>query len=48
MARPQVADVRDGKQIWKVAENILKKQPWTMTRGVSPAWGLNITAQRKK
>jgi hypothetical protein len=48
MARPQVADGGDGLQIWRVAANILNKQP---TRGGPPAWGLGVgltTPHRKK
>jgi hypothetical protein len=34
MARPQVADERDGLQIWSVAANTLNKQSRTAERGV--------------
>jgi len=32
MARPQVADGRDGLQIWRVAINILNKQSRTANK----------------
>jgi len=40
MARPQVANGREGLQIWRVAPNILNKQSWTADMGDPPAWGL--------
>jgi hypothetical protein len=33
MARPQVADGGDGLQIWRVASNILNKQPRIVDKG---------------
>jgi hypothetical protein len=42
MARPQVADGRDGLQIWRVAANILNKQSRTAQRGGHPAWVLGV------
>ena len=50
-ARPQVADRGYGLQIWRVAVNMLNKQPWTADRGGPPAWGLVeglITPRRKE
>jgi hypothetical protein len=35
MARPQVADGGDSLQIWRVAANVLNKQPQTADRGWS-------------
>jgi hypothetical protein len=32
MARPQVADGRDGLQIWRATANILKKQSRTVDK----------------
>jgi hypothetical protein len=32
-ARPQVADGRDGFQLWRVAANVLNKQSRTADRG---------------
>jgi hypothetical protein len=40
MAHPQVLDGGDGLQIWRVAANILNKQP--LTRDGPPAWGLGV------
>jgi len=36
--------------IWRVAANILNKQPWTATRGGPPAWGLGevLTTPHRK
>jgi hypothetical protein len=42
MARPQVADVGDGLQIWRVAANVLNKQLRTADRGGPPAWELGV------
>jgi hypothetical protein len=33
MARPRVADGRDGFQLWRLAANILTKQPRTNDKG---------------
>jgi hypothetical protein len=40
MARPRVADRRDGLQIWKVAANILNKQSRTADSGWSSSLGV--------
>ena len=50
-ARPQVADGEYALQKWRVAANMLNKQPWTADRGGPPAWGLVeglTTPHRKK
>jgi hypothetical protein len=39
MERPQVADGRDGLQVWRVAANILNKQSRRPTGGDPPDWG---------
>ena len=39
-ARPQVVDRGYALQKWRVAVNMLNKQPWTADRGGPPAWGL--------
>jgi hypothetical protein len=39
MARPQVADGRNGLQIWRVAANILNKQSLTANKGWSSSFG---------
>ncbi|KAJ4430131.1 hypothetical protein ANN_22341 [Periplaneta americana] len=44
MARPQVADRRDGLQIWRVAANILNKQSWTADKGL----GEGLTTHHRK
>jgi hypothetical protein len=41
MARPQVADRKDGLKIWRVAANILNKQSRTADRGGPPVSGLS-------
>jgi hypothetical protein len=33
MARPQVADGEDSRQLWRVAGNILNKQSWRAYKG---------------
>jgi len=51
MACPQVADGREGLQIWRLAANILgKKSRGQLTRGGPPAWGLGVrlTSHHKK
>jgi hypothetical protein len=40
MARPQVTDVGDGLQIWKLAANILNKQSQTSDKGWSSSLGV--------
>jgi hypothetical protein len=40
MARPQVADGRNGLQIWRVAANILNKQSRTADEGRSSSFGV--------
>jgi hypothetical protein len=40
MARPQVADGGYGFQTWRVAENILNKQPQTADKGWSSSSGV--------
>jgi hypothetical protein len=40
MARPWVADGRDGLQLWRLAANILNKQPWTNDKGWSSRLGV--------
>jgi len=40
MARPRVADGRDGLQIWKTAANIFNNSHEQQTRSGSPVWGL--------
>ena len=50
-ARSQFADRGYGLQKWRVAVNMLNKQPWTADRGSPPAWGLFeglTTPHRKK
>jgi hypothetical protein len=42
MARPWVADERDGLQHWRLAANTLNEQPLTKSRDVPPAWGLGM------
>jgi len=39
MARPQVVDGGDGLQIWRVAVNILNKQPQITDKGWSSSLG---------
>jgi hypothetical protein len=39
MADTRVTDGGDGVQIWRVAANVLNKQPRTAVRGVPLAWG---------
>ena len=49
MARPQVA-MEEWPPIWRVAANILNKQPRIADKGGPPAWGLGevlTTADRK-
>jgi hypothetical protein len=41
-ARPQVADGKDGLQIWRVAANTLNKQSRTADKGGTSAWGLGV------
>jgi hypothetical protein len=51
MARPRVADGRDGLQIWRVAENILNKQSRTADKGWSCSLGVGrgvVISHRKK
>jgi hypothetical protein len=51
MARPQVAVVEEGLQIWRVAANILNKQSRTIDKGWSSSLGErcgDITPDRKK
>jgi hypothetical protein len=38
MARPQDAGGGDVLQVWRVAANILNKQPRTADKGGPPAW----------
>jgi hypothetical protein len=40
MARPQVADGREGLQRWRLAANILNKQPRTNDKGWSSSLGV--------
>jgi hypothetical protein len=40
MARPQVADGRDGLQIWRISANILNKQSRTAYTGWSSGLGV--------
>jgi hypothetical protein len=40
MARPRVVDGRDGFQLWKLAANILNKQPWINDKGWSSSLGV--------
>jgi hypothetical protein len=40
MARPRVADTKDDLQIWRIAANILKKQPRTAGKGRSSSLGV--------
>jgi hypothetical protein len=40
MARPRVADIGDGLQIWRVAANILNKQSRTADRGWPSSLGV--------
>jgi hypothetical protein len=40
MARPRIADRGDGLQIWRVAVNILNKQPRTADSGWSSSLGV--------
>ena len=49
-ARPQFADRGYGLKKWRVAANMLNKQPWTADRGGPPAWGLveGLTTPRRK
>jgi hypothetical protein len=42
MARPQVADGRDGLQIWRVAANVLNKQSLTVEKG----WSFSLEVGR--
>jgi hypothetical protein len=44
MARPQVADVGDGLQIWREAANILNKQSRTAYKGWSSSMGVECGA----
>ena len=49
--RPQVTDRGYGLQKWRVAANMLNKQPWAADRGGPPARGLVeglTTPHRKK
>jgi hypothetical protein len=51
MVRPRVEDGRDGLQLWRLAANILNKQPRSNDKGWSPAWDLGMgltTLHRKK
>jgi hypothetical protein len=45
MARPQVADGRDGLQLWRVATNIFNKLSRTANKKWNPAWGLGVGLQ---
>jgi hypothetical protein len=40
MVCPRVADGRDGLQLWRLAVNILNKQPWTNDKGRSSSLGV--------
>jgi hypothetical protein len=42
MARPRVADGRDGLQRWWLAANIMNKQPRTNNKGRSSSLGLGV------
>jgi hypothetical protein len=50
MARPPVADGRDGLQLWRLAANILNKQPQKNDKGWSSSLGLGVglTIPRRK
>jgi hypothetical protein len=51
MARPRVADGRDGLQHWRLAANVLNKQPRANDKGWSFCLGLGVgltTFHRKK
>jgi hypothetical protein len=51
MARPQVAEGREGLQTWRVAAAVLNKQSRQQTRGGPPAGGLGVkltTPHRKR
>jgi hypothetical protein len=52
MTRPPVADGRDGRQIWRVAENVLNKQSVTPNTGQSSSSGgrrgANVTSPQKQ
>jgi hypothetical protein len=51
MARPRVADGRDGLQFWRLAAIILNKQPRTNDKGWSSSLGVGrgvTTPHRKK
>jgi hypothetical protein len=40
MAHPEVTDGRGGKQIWRLAENVLNKQPWRVSMGLFSSLGI--------
>jgi hypothetical protein len=44
MARTRVADGRDGLQFWRLAVNILNKQPRTNDKGLSSSLGVGCGA----
>jgi hypothetical protein len=44
MARPRVADGRDGLQQWRLTANILNKQPRTNDKGWSSSLGVRCRA----
>jgi hypothetical protein len=46
MARPRVADGRDGLQLWRLAANILNKQPRTNDKGWSSSLGVGRGANK--
>jgi hypothetical protein len=51
MTRSRVADGRDGVQLWKLATNILNKQPRSNDKGWSSSLGLGVgltTPHRKE
>jgi hypothetical protein len=50
MARPRVADGRDGLQHWRLAANILNKQPRTDDKGWSSSLGVGrgLTTPHRK
>jgi hypothetical protein len=48
MARPRVVDGRDGLQYWRLAANILNKQPQTNDKGRSSSLGVGLTTPHRK
>jgi hypothetical protein len=44
MSRPQ----RNGLQLWRLAANILNKQPWTNDKGWSSRLAVGLTTLQRK